>query len=118
MFCLVGVGVLAASTAEREDEVFERMKNSMVSHTRFLQSIEILKSIIWDEIKDMEEEKGGSTRKKRLNAGVGVTNDTATVNRENRGQTRLHQPNQIGGHFGMLRSMATKGNLFSNEPPK
>jgi len=109
-FCLLGVGVLAASSAEREDEIFERMKNEMVSYTRFMQSIEILKSIIWDQIKDMEEEQDVNRRKKRMfqmNTSESIANKRGSVG------NNLRTPASIDGAIPLLKKLATKGNLLN-----
>jgi len=123
--CLIGVGVLAASSAEREEEAFERMRSKMASHARFLQTMEIMKDYIKDKLQDFqddeEKEKLRQTRLQAFKETSGIIhhhelgkkaksmivkrNVTVTENEPKVAKSFIAGPSQIGGTIGMWRSI-------------
>jgi len=79
--CLVGVAVLAASSAVQEEQLFDRMRSKMASHARFLQTIEILKDYIQDKLQDLDEdfETQRHRRETRLEAFTSTNASTTGV---------------------------------------
>jgi len=132
--CLIGVGVLAASSAEREEEAFERMRSKMASHARFLQTMEIMKDYIKDKLLDVEDDEDAERlRQQRLQAfketsgiihhhdfvghkakSMYVKRSVSHVKEEEPKASKsfIAGPSQIGGTFGMwrnIRALTTAG---------